>query len=104
MGGVDILDQLSLYRIFIKSRKWTLRLIFHAIDLAVVNSHLEYRRDIAKTETPEKDILHLLEYKLQLVEELLKIGQSLVRKRGRPSNDSTSSSPGRSRKKILLER
>lgn len=39
MGGVDIHDQLvSFYRIFIKSRKWTLRLIFHSFDMAAVNS------------------------------------------------------------------
>lgn len=44
MGGVEKVDQLiALYRIFIKSHKWTLRLIFHAIDMACVNSWLEYK-------------------------------------------------------------
>lgn len=39
MGGVDKMDMLvSIYRIFIKSRKWTLRAIYHAIDIAAVNS------------------------------------------------------------------
>ena len=39
MGGVDKLDfLLSLYRIHIKSKKWTLRVIFHFVDLAVVTS------------------------------------------------------------------
>ena len=39
MGGVDKLDfLLSLYRIHIKSKKWTLRAIFHFVDLAVVTS------------------------------------------------------------------
>jgi hypothetical protein len=48
MGGVDKIDQLiSLYRTFIKSRKWPLRMISHAFDLAIVNSWLEYRRDAA---------------------------------------------------------
>ncbi|XP_025208584.1 uncharacterized protein LOC112603960 [Melanaphis sacchari] len=38
MGGVDVHDQLvSFYRTFIKSRKWTLRLIAHAFDMASVN-------------------------------------------------------------------
>lgn len=46
MGGVDLLNQLvSLYRTEIRSRKWTLRMITHAFDLAVVNSWLEYRLD-----------------------------------------------------------
>lgn len=43
-GGVDLLDQyMSYYRIFIKFRKWTLRVIFHFIDLAMCASFLEYR-------------------------------------------------------------
>ena len=44
MGGVDLLDQLlSYYRIFIKSKKWTLRFIFHFIDLAVCARPIIYR-------------------------------------------------------------
>ncbi|MGH0160969.1 UNVERIFIED_CONTAM: hypothetical protein FKN15_009040 [Acipenser sinensis] len=44
MGGVDKLDQLiSLYRIDIWSRKWSLCMITPAFDVAVVNSWLEYR-------------------------------------------------------------
>uniref|UniRef100_A0A672KZ53 PiggyBac transposable element-derived protein domain-containing protein n=1 Tax=Sinocyclocheilus grahami TaxID=75366 RepID=A0A672KZ53_SINGR len=36
MGGVDLLNQLvSLYRTEIRSRKWTLRMITHAFDLAM---------------------------------------------------------------------
>ena len=35
MGGVDKLDfVISIDRIFIKSRKWTLQIITHAVDLA----------------------------------------------------------------------
>jgi hypothetical protein len=46
MGGVDKHDQLvSYYRTFIKSKKWTLRMLFHIFDMAVVNSWLEYKRD-----------------------------------------------------------
>ena len=46
MGGVDKMDFLiQLYRIFIRSRKWTLRVIFHFVSVAVNNSWLEYQRD-----------------------------------------------------------
>lgn len=39
MGGVDKMDFLiQLYRIFIRSRKWTLRVIFHFVTVAVNNS------------------------------------------------------------------
>lgn len=43
MGGVDKIDQLIAYfGIFLKSKKWILRMIFHAIDMAICNSWLEY--------------------------------------------------------------
>lgn len=46
MGGVDKIDfLLSLYRISIRSRKWTLKIFDHFIDLAICNSWLEYRKD-----------------------------------------------------------
>ena len=94
MGGVDLLDQLvALYRIFIRSKKWTLRMIFHALDLALVNSWMEYRRDCEKNGTPKSKSMDLLEFRLRAAEGLLKIGKSaeISTRRGRPS-----SSPGSS--------
>jgi len=42
MDGVDKHDQLvSYYRVFIKSRKLTLRMVFHALG----NSWLEYKQE-----------------------------------------------------------
>lgn len=49
MGSVDKIDQLiAYYLIFIKLKKWTLRLIFHARDMAACNSWLEYLEDCKK--------------------------------------------------------
>ena len=46
MGGVDLFDQyMSYYRVFIKSKKWTCRMIAHGFDMAVTNSYLIYKRD-----------------------------------------------------------
>jgi len=46
MGGVDIIDQLiAYYRIFLKSKKWTVRMVFHSIDMAICNSWLDYLQD-----------------------------------------------------------
>jgi len=55
MGGVDKIDQLiAYYRIFIKSKKWTLRMMFHAIDMACCNSWLEYLKDCDKFKIKKK--------------------------------------------------
>ncbi|KAJ8953511.1 hypothetical protein NQ318_023634 [Aromia moschata] len=85
MGGVDKVDFLiGLYRIFIRSRKWTLRLIFHAIDMAICNSWLEYRKDAEKLNI--KNIYDLLYFKLEIGNSLINCGKpSAERKRGRPS-------------------
>lgn len=88
MGGVDLLDQMiGLYRIYIRSRKWTLRLIFHAVDLAVTNSWFEYRRDCNRQQIPKKSQMQLLDFRLRLAECLVKVGKPVHQsKRGRPSS------------------
>ena len=55
MGGVDLLDQMiSIYRIYIRSKKWTLRMIFHAVDFTAVNSWFEYRRECERLKIKKK--------------------------------------------------
>ena len=45
MGGVDLHDQMmAYYRMAFRSRKYYLRLVFHMIDMCVINSRLLYRR------------------------------------------------------------
>ncbi|XP_060865565.1 piggyBac transposable element-derived protein 3-like isoform X1 [Metopolophium dirhodum] len=90
MGGVDLHDQLiSYYRVFIKSRKWTLRMLFHSFDMATCNSWLEYRNDAEAINLPKKKVMDLLGFKQNLASTLISIGSSVVtpsRKRGRPSS------------------
>ena len=86
MGGVDKLDMLiSLYRIFLKSRKWTLRMLFHAIDLPCANSWLEYMRDMERL--GEKKKMDFLHFKLRIGEALIMMGKGNKRKQGRPRKD-----------------
>lgn len=48
MGGVDIADPLmKYYRIFLKTKKWTVKAIYHFVDIAVCKSWQEYRKDAA---------------------------------------------------------
>lgn len=87
MGGVDLLDQMiGLYRIYIRSRKWILRLIFHAVDFAIANSWFEYRKDCVRLNIPKKAQLSLLDFRLRLAECLAKVGNKVQAKRERPSS------------------
>ncbi|KAL2083481.1 hypothetical protein ACEWY4_021254 [Coilia grayii] len=88
MGGVDKFDQLiSLYRTTIRSRKWSLRMITHAFDVAVVNSCLEYRRDQELQGTQPKQVMDLLQFKMAVAEALVRVGKTQsLKKRGRPSS------------------
>jgi hypothetical protein len=100
MGGVDLLDQLiSYYRIFIKSKKWTLRIIFHFLDLAVAASWLEYRADCNRNKIPQNKQLDLCFFRLEVVECLLSIVKP-TRLRGRPAlNESESNEQPRLKKR-----
>lgn len=86
MGGVDLLDQLiSYYRVFIRSKKWTLRVIFHFVDFAICSSWLEYRKDQLKANVPKKHIKDLLKFRMELTYALIKVGNPTRQlKRGRP--------------------
>ena len=45
MGGVDLADMLiSLCRTAFKTKRWYIKVIFHLVDIAKVNSWLVYRR------------------------------------------------------------
>ncbi|XP_022167869.1 piggyBac transposable element-derived protein 4-like, partial [Myzus persicae] len=105
MGGVDKHDQLvSYYRTFIKSKKWTLRMLFHIFDMAVVNSWLEYKRDAINLKIPTKEIMDLIHFKQHLAESLIMIGSlstPISKRRGRPSSsDSINITPTRSPKNV----
>lgn len=72
MGGVDICDQLmEAYRTFFKTKKWTLKVIIHLIDLVCVNSWLQYRDDCRNNEVLTKDTLDLLEFRMAVGEALV---------------------------------
>lgn len=89
MSGVDKLDQMiSYYRTFIKSKKWTLRMICHGLDLAIVNSWLEYKIDAEKILLPRKCTMDLLKFRTSIVNHFILVGQPAVerRKRGRPAH------------------
>lgn len=72
MGGVDLMNQMiSYYRIFIRSKKWTLRMITHFIDFSIVQSWIEYKIDCSKSEIPKRQVMDLLAFRMRLAEQLV---------------------------------
>ena len=116
MGRVDKHNFLmSLYRTAIKSRKWTLHVIFHylnhlsgcccmwkaafapsylgaaaeAVNMAIINSWLEYKRDASCLVIPLKNQMDLLDFTFDIAETVSFLKQKAAsNKRGRPSGNS----------------
>ncbi|KAK4300288.1 hypothetical protein Pmani_027505 [Petrolisthes manimaculis] len=88
MGGVDLLDSLlPLYRISLRSKKWYHKLLWHFMDMLLIQAWLLYIRDFDLTDAPRKAKLPLLMFKLEVANCLLQKGKSIATKRGRPSVD-----------------
>lgn len=105
MGGVDKFDQLmSYYRIRRKSKKWTLRMIFHAVDMAIVNSWSEYKERYKELGI-NKNAMDLLEFRKRLALNLIHLHRTtLTKKRGRPSSTHSSPSTSREHTPILFSK
>ena len=86
MGGVDIADcMISLYRIFLRSKKYYQRLIFHLVDVTLLNSWNCYRRDATFLNIPKSSILKFAEFKIRVASDLMQAGKpNSLKKRGRP--------------------
>ena len=72
MGGIDLCDQMiAYYRMGAKTKKWTVRTIFHFIDLACANSWREYVLDAKREGRATKNVRKYLEFKMDIAEYLL---------------------------------
>lgn len=88
MGGVDLLDSfIGRYHITMKSRKWTMRLFYHFLDLATINSWIMYKK-VHQIKGDNK-LLNLGKFRLEVADTLCQIGlPANGAKRGRPSGGS----------------
>ncbi|KAI4801215.1 hypothetical protein KUCAC02_000139 [Chaenocephalus aceratus] len=72
MGGVDLIDRMiSYYRMSARTKKWTMRMLMHFTDLALANSWLLYRKDLAICAAPKKSIMQFLEFRTEMATTLL---------------------------------
>ncbi|CAK9810683.1 PiggyBac transposable element-derived protein 3 [Anthophora plagiata] len=87
MGGVDLVDSLiALYRIKIRSRKWYHRIMFHLLDLTVVNAWLLYKRDCSSHSVSPGRQSALLKFKTDIASCLVQEHKGTREKRGRPAS------------------
>ena len=91
MGGVDLADMLiALYRCKIKTKRWYLVILFHAVDIAKVNGWLLYRRFCSQMKVPSKKQLSLLTFTAKIAESLTKAGKAMTKPSvGRPKRSSS---------------
>lgn len=62
---------MSYYRIKGRTQKWTVRLMFHMIDFVIAAGWIYLRRVQAAEQTPKKDLIDQLDYKIELADRLL---------------------------------
>ncbi|XP_046688572.1 piggyBac transposable element-derived protein 3-like [Homalodisca vitripennis] len=81
MGGIDRADQnISLYRVSIRGKKWYFPLIAHLLDVSVQNAWQLHRQDGGK--------LDQLAFRRRIVLAVLEGNKRVVSGRGRPSTSS----------------
>ncbi|XP_033966268.1 piggyBac transposable element-derived protein 3-like [Pseudochaenichthys georgianus] len=72
MGGVDLIDRMiSYYRMSARTKKWKMRMLMHFTDLALANSWLLYRKDLAICAAPKKSIMQFREFRTEMATTLL---------------------------------
>nr|XP_018672513.1 piggyBac transposable element-derived protein 2-like [Ciona intestinalis] len=87
MGGVDLADMLiSLYRTEVKTRRWYIKIFWHCIDIAKVNAWLLYRRHCNEMSISKKSQRTLLNFVVDISDNLLYRNSCSTPTRGRPSN------------------
>lgn len=85
--GVDLHAQMiATYRIFLRSKKSYQHIIFHLLDMTIINCWLLYRRDAEKLGIPKSKQIGLCEFKLNIASSLMKSGKDITRKRGTTSS------------------
>lgn len=73
MGGIDLIDRMiSYYRMGARSKKWTVKTIFHLFDVGIANSWILYRDDRKQLGDSNKTIMKFLDFKISVAELLLK--------------------------------
>lgn len=89
MGDVDLMDSfLGRYRIKVKTRKWYIRIFYHLLDVAIINSWVLYKSVETKKGLEPRKLMNLAEFRTELADVQRTYGAVSEPTRGRPSNSS----------------
>ena len=102
---VDLADQLiALYRISFRVRKYYHKLVFHLLDMSIANAWLLlYRRDAKKLLLSINKLQSVLQFKISIVDSLLKVGKCDYKKRGRKSDNEENFQKKKKRQMQLIQ-
>jgi len=79
MGGIDLHDMLvEIYRTDIKCKRYYMRIVFHIMDMCIVNSWLMYRRHCKQLNIPKYN--SLLIFKTEIAQGLLSSGKGKLKR------------------------
>nr|XP_037273534.1 piggyBac transposable element-derived protein 2-like [Rhipicephalus microplus] len=96
-GGVDLLDSLiSVHRPYLKLKRYYFRVFLNILDLTAVNAWLLYKRNAL---SKKDEYAERADFKMDLAASLCKAGKTVVKKRGRPSNESIEQASQEKRKR-----
>ena len=98
MGGVDLLDRMvSYYRTSARTKKWTVRVMLHMLDVVATNCWIEYKTGLETSgQGDRKNMLQMMDFKLRLAEQLIEEGSKLDRNRNRILSDDDDDGAGSS--------
>lgn len=72
MGGMDLCDRLlSYFPIRTRTKTWTVKFLFHLVDLAIVNAWFQHREERSQNETIKKEVLESFEFRPEIGKRLL---------------------------------
>uniref|UniRef100_A0A6B0V5N5 Putative dde domain transposase n=1 Tax=Ixodes ricinus TaxID=34613 RepID=A0A6B0V5N5_IXORI len=105
MGGVDLIDRfVSYYRISLRTKKWTVSVFAHFLDMACCNGWIEYKRDCERADIPKQQRLDLLDFKMNIAISLIQAemrGSKRLREQEEESNKEETTHTGWQRSQII---
>ncbi|RXM28790.1 PiggyBac transposable element-derived protein 3 [Acipenser ruthenus] len=85
--GVDMIDRTTFYySAKARTKKWTVKVIIHILDLSAANAWLQYWQDRCSLRDRKREVLEYIDFKVELAHALI-AGRKIERQTARQSSD-----------------